>query len=231
MSFVRMLQSFGRTLSADRALPHGFAAAAQFERLYERREDPWDVRHSPFAQARYLAVLRTLAAFTPCGSILDVGCGEGTFTEYLTGLGREVVGIDVSATAIARATRDVTRAEFHHVSLEDFEPGHTFDVVLAIEVLYYAASISSALDKLRRLGKSVVISYTHRDRIRLEPELTRYAASTDRIFHSYFDTKRFGFVIATLASDEAASVRSNFRAHRIVHEFGGSVVPTTLPSA
>ena len=54
MSIVRVIQSFVHTLSADRELPHGFAPPAAFERLYRVREDPWDVRHSPFAQARYL---------------------------------------------------------------------------------------------------------------------------------------------------------------------------------
>lgn len=199
MSIVRVIQSFIHTLRADRELPHGFAPAAAFERLYQGREDPWDVRHSPFAQARYLEVLRTLVSFAPCRSILDVGCGEGTFTQYLTGLASEVVGIDISPTAIARARRGVPRAQFHEVSLEAFEPTVPFDVVVAIEVLYYAGSTTAALDKLRRLAKHVVISYTHRDRARLEPELEHYAVACDRTFHSYFDTKRFGFVIATVS--------------------------------
>ena len=199
MSGVRVIQSFLRTLRADRELPHGFAPADAFERLYQGREDPWDVQHSPFAQARYLEILRTLVSFAPCRSILDVGCGEGTFTHYLTGLASEVVGIDISPTALTRARRRVPRAHFHQVSLETFEPTAPFDVVVAIEVLYYAASLSAALDKLQRLATHVVISYTHRDRARLEPELDRYAGSSGRTFHSYFDTKRFGFVIATLS--------------------------------
>ena len=205
---IRMIQSFVHTLSADRELPHGFAPAAAFERLYQRREDPWDVRHSLFTRDRYLEVLRTLASFAPCRSMLDVGCGEGTFTQYLTGFAGDVVGIDISPTAIARARRRVPRARFHEVSLETFEPTVPCDVVVAIEMLYYAPSVTAALDKLRRLATHVVISYTHGDRARLEPELDRYAVGIDRTFHSYFDTKRFGFVIATLPGAPQSTVAS-----------------------
>ncbi|MBY0493841.1 MAG: class I SAM-dependent methyltransferase [Cyanobacteria bacterium] len=199
-----MIQSFVQTLSADRELPHGFAPADAFEQLYRRREDPWDVRHSPFTRDRYLEVMRTLTAFAPCRSMLDVGCGEGTFTQYLTGFAGDVVGIDISATAIARARRGVPRARFHETSLEAFEPAVPFDVVVAIEMLYYAPSVTAALDKLRRLATHVVISYTHRDRARLDPELDRYSVPIARTFHPYFGTKRFGFVIATLPGAPAA---------------------------
>lgn len=201
MSSLRVLASFLKTIRADRAL----AAATDrdsvaFEQLYRGREDPWGLRASPFTQYRYLALLERIAAFTPCQSLLDVGCGEGLFTRYLSGVAANVVGIDLSATAIERATRNVPRAQFCCVALQDFTPDRRFDVVVAAEMLYYADDIERALDALRDLGDIVLVSYARARASQIEAKL-RYAghpiAST---FHSFFQSDTHGFTIASFGT-------------------------------
>ena len=60
--------------------------------------DPWLERWLPLVAGR---------------RVLELGCGAGRDTEVLAAAGIEVVGIDASAPAIAKARNRVPRAEFH----------------------------------------------------------------------------------------------------------------------
>ena len=191
------VRAFARPLRADRIVPPlpGTPPEA-FERLYAGGPDPWGVLLSPFAQQRYLALVEAVGHRSPCGSILDVGCGEGALTRYLVGHAREVVGLDVSRTAVDRAGQLVPKATFRCSTLEAFSTHETFDLVLAVEVLYYVASVPAALDKLFALGRTVIVSYTNRERARLEPHLDRFFPPEQRVFHPFFGLKQYGFTIA-----------------------------------
>ncbi len=77
--------------------------------------------------------------------ILDAGCGTGVGTEYLVHLNpaAEVVGIDLSAGAIAVATErcqrsGADRVTFHNLSIYDVEqiPGE-FDLINCVGVLHH----------------------------------------------------------------------------------------------
>lgn len=77
--------------------------------------------------------------------ILDAGCGTGVGTEYLVHLNpnAQVVGIDLSAAALAVARERCQRSgahrvEFHHLSLYDVEqlPGK-FDLINCVGVLHH----------------------------------------------------------------------------------------------
>jgi 2-polyprenyl-3-methyl-5-hydroxy-6-metoxy-1,4-benzoquinol methylase len=188
-----------RPLVTDRALPPvpGTSADA-FESLYARRPDPWGVLESPLAQQRHLALVETVGRHSPCTSILDVGCGEGALTRYLVGCATEVAGIDASRTAIRRARRLVPRATFHCCTLEAFSSDRLFDVVLAVEVLYYVQAVDVAIERLLALGRSVIVSYTNRERHRLEPYLEPYCPAEQRAFYPFFRLTGFGFTVARL---------------------------------
>jgi len=77
--------------------------------------------------------------------ILDAGCGTGVGTEYLVHLNAnaQVVGIDLSAAALAVARErcrrsGAVRVEFHHLSLYDCSqlPGE-FDLINCVGVLHH----------------------------------------------------------------------------------------------
>jgi 23S rRNA (guanine745-N1)-methyltransferase len=53
------------------------------------------------------------------GAVLDVGCGEGSFTAALTGVDREVVGVDISRPAVRLAARLVPEATFAVATVQE----------------------------------------------------------------------------------------------------------------
>ena len=148
-------------------------------------------------------LVHEIGRLSPCASILDVGCGEGSLTQYVTGFARETVGIDVSGVAIERARRAVPRGTFHRVRLEDFEPERRFSVVLAVEVLYYVRSVADALRRLMSFGDHVLVSYTSRERDRIEPYVEPYGDTRSRRFYPFFESTKFGFTVAHLRADRA----------------------------
>jgi SAM-dependent methyltransferase len=203
MTILNTLGALSRPLVTDRILPPKPGAPPEaFEALYARRPDPWGVLTSPLAQQRYLTMVEAVSAFSPCRSILDVGCGEGALTRYLVGCATNIAGIDASQTAIARARQLVPRASFQCATLDSYVADQIFDVVLAVEMLYYVPSVPVAIEKLLTLGRALIISYTSRERRRLEPYLDAYCGPDQRVFHSFFGLARFGFTVAIVRASE-----------------------------
>ncbi len=172
-----------------------------FERLYARTRDPWGQRTSANGRRRYTRLLEVIESHAPA-SILDVGCGEGDFTRRLVAPGREVVGIDVSETAIGRA-RQVSGVTYACCPLEAFAPRRVFDLVIAVEMLYYMPLIEEALSRLRALGRNVIITYSSRARARIEPYLATHEAGAHSVFVSFPPFRRRGFTVVTLAGATA----------------------------
>ncbi|MBJ7329746.1 MAG: class I SAM-dependent methyltransferase [Solirubrobacteraceae bacterium] len=89
-------------------------------------------------------------------AVLDVGCGEGWFSEALREAGAEPIAVDVAAEALRRAERRVaglsTRLWRHDepLPLDD----NTVDVVWAGEVIEHVADVAPWLSELRRVLKS-----------------------------------------------------------------------------
>ncbi len=82
---------------------------------------------------------------TNCVRILDAGCGTGVGTEYLVHLNpeAEVIGMDLSAGALAVATErcqrsGADRVSFHNLSIYDVDqiPGE-FDLINCVGVLHH----------------------------------------------------------------------------------------------
>ncbi|MDM4142662.1 MULTISPECIES: class I SAM-dependent methyltransferase [Mycobacterium] len=104
--------------------------AVQFwEERYRSAERVWSGRVNPR--------LAEVAADLPVGRALDLGCGEGADALWLAERGWQVVAVDVSATALRRATeaasaRNVlTRIDFQRHDLNESFPDGTFDLVSA----------------------------------------------------------------------------------------------------
>ncbi|GAA1152781.1 class I SAM-dependent methyltransferase [Nesterenkonia lutea] len=81
-------------------------------------KDFWENRYAGAERVwsgRVNATLSSLVADLPAGRSLDLGCGEGGDVLWLAGRGWEALGVDISATAVARARS--------HAEVEDFAPG------------------------------------------------------------------------------------------------------------
>lgn len=94
-------------------------------------------------------------------SVLEVGCGEGYMLAALAdaGLGAELVGVELSATAVADArARLGTRARIEQGDARELgTDGRRFDVVLMLEVLEHLEDPAAMLPVLARLCRHAVV--------------------------------------------------------------------------
>ncbi|HTZ61037.1 MAG TPA: class I SAM-dependent methyltransferase [Thermoplasmata archaeon] len=108
-----------------------FDAWEQWYRRRDYRRMPW---YSP-QPSPWLVEATRAGHFRPGGSILDVGCGTGTNVLWLAQQGFRPVGVDVSPTAIAIATRRAGRqrakADFRVAGVDRLPfGGGSFDAAL-----------------------------------------------------------------------------------------------------
>ena len=104
------------------------------------QRDDWDRRYSSVENLWAVKPNRFLVgevADLPPGGALDLACGEGQNAIWLASLGWDVVGVDFSEAAIAkaraRAERDGVQIEFVCTDLLEYEPAAgTFDLVLLL---------------------------------------------------------------------------------------------------
>ena len=104
--------------------------ARQFwEDRYRSAERVWSGRVNPR--------LAEAASELPAGRALDLGCGEGADALWLAERGWQVVGVDVSATALQRATEAAAERNllenisFQRHDLNESFPDGMFDLVSA----------------------------------------------------------------------------------------------------
>lgn len=144
-----------------------------------RVADPWHMA-SAKEQFRFAATNKILREqFGDIDTLLELGCGEGHQTEHLAQLARQVTGLDISATAIARAQARVPGATFETglVTDERWAASH-FDVVVACEVLYYIKDLAATLARLNALAtRGWLITYFDGAERVLADDLARFAAT------------------------------------------------------
>ena len=99
-----------------------------FDKVYEGIPD-WDIGRPQreFVRLEEAGEIR--------GSVLDAGCGTGEIALFLASRGHEVLGIDSSSVAIAKAKEKAGRRELDiefrvHDALELWRLGRQFDTVI-----------------------------------------------------------------------------------------------------
>ena len=120
------------------------AAGAEARRFFDdlwSDSDPWELEGSEFEQRRFARQLALLEG-RRYGRALEIGCGGGAFTRLLAPLCAELVAIDVSEEAIARARSSSdagTGIEYRvaNVMELDLEREGTWDLVVLTETAYY----------------------------------------------------------------------------------------------
>jgi len=109
-----------------------------------------------------MASINDLIAYLEIGEadkILDLGCGAGGISEYLSDVtGAHVTGLDYAATAIetaaSRTNGKQNRLAFVQGDMNSLDfPDHSFDEVISIDTIYWVADIDQALASMRRLIK------------------------------------------------------------------------------
>ncbi|HEU4974643.1 MAG TPA: methyltransferase domain-containing protein [Baekduia sp.] len=102
-------------------------------------------------------IARLLLGLTPGDGVLDVACGPGNFTREFAGIvgpAGLAVGIDASATMLARAVRDTPEAQVAYVrgdaiALPFLDAG--FDAVCCFAALHLFDDHDAALDHMTRV--------------------------------------------------------------------------------
>ena len=107
----------------------------------------------------------------PGDRVLDLGCGEGTFTALLAEGGAQVVGVDIAEAALERARRRHPGLEFRLAPVEGplpLEDG-SIDVVWCSEVIEHVADTARFLSEARRVLRrdgTLVLTTPHLGRAR-----------------------------------------------------------------
>ncbi len=86
-------------------------------------------------------------------SILDVGCGDGTLAQYLRTDENNILGIDVSHSAIQKANENNTysNVSFFQTSFEDFQPNNEkYDAIVFVASIHHMDMVN-AIDKAKKL--------------------------------------------------------------------------------
>ncbi len=99
-------------------------------------------------------------------SILDVGCGEGAISDFLTPIQKQkYVGVDISKEAIATAKKRRNKLQFIHSIAHQYQPNSKFDVIIFSEMLYYvdAFKILTQYEAYLTTNGTVIISMYYTD--------------------------------------------------------------------
>jgi SAM-dependent methyltransferase len=90
-------------------------------------------------------------------TVLDLGCGPGTFAAGAVARGARVVGIDGDRSAVLAATAAVPGADFLVGDAHDPPPG-PFDLVAAVQLLQHVANPLAVLRAAARVGSAVAVT-------------------------------------------------------------------------
>lgn len=85
------------------------------------------------------ALLKVALNHLPPGAkVLDVGCGSGVFTAFFADLGFDVVGVDISQTAVRYAKQRYPAIRFEVASIEDGFLSMTKNLMLSGVLRYWS---------------------------------------------------------------------------------------------
>jgi trans-aconitate methyltransferase len=151
-----MHRTFFRTLSLLSPEGQGRILRRYFDWRH-RVPDPWRLATDSYEQQKYLSTLAHLPV-RPYRRIIEVGCSEGVFTNTLakTYPDAEIVGVDVSERALARARQRVAgngRVRFIRADILTHRPELRFDLVFCSETLYYLGRHERLRRACARLGE------------------------------------------------------------------------------
>jgi SAM-dependent methyltransferase len=90
----------------------------------------------------------------PGATVLELGCGPGTYVRYLVGFGHRVVGVDYSLSTLSRAVEADAGAGGRYLAADGYQlpfAAAAFDLVICIGVLQAVAGPERLLDEMARV--------------------------------------------------------------------------------
>ena len=133
---------------------------ADLDRLYAI-VDPWQLSSSR-ERERFEKTNDLIRSIIPdCGTLLELGCGEGFQTGELMKVTRQLSGIDVSPRAVARAVKFHPTATLRVGQAEEVDTvfsGCHYDLATAFEVLYYSQDVPRVLAALQAIADRILVT-------------------------------------------------------------------------
>ena len=117
----------------------------EFEEMYKDFDDPWEqTTREKWASEKAVALnlIRKLNA----KKVIELGCGLGHYTNKIHNFGVDVIGVDISKTAIEKARANYPNCKFVVGDILDFSIYKEYrpDVIVMAEITWY---ILDKLDK------------------------------------------------------------------------------------
>jgi SAM-dependent methyltransferase len=106
-----------------------------------------------FKRGAALKSTQPLVDALPRGSrVLDLGCGEGFIAGYLSSLGYDVEGVDLSPTLVEQARKSYPDIRFGAMDAVDIDQlGSTYHAIFSHTVLHSVSDIATVFTKARDL--------------------------------------------------------------------------------
>lgn len=131
--------------------------------------------------------------------VLDLGCGPGQFSRYLTDKDFQVEAIDTSVEMLAIAKAKVAGVTFKKMDMRELEfADESFDGILAAYSIIHIPSseLPGVLDEIKRVlkpgGKAMfIVQHGEADQVMDEP-----LAENEKIFMNFFTIERLNGLFA-----------------------------------
>lgn len=127
----------------------------EFERMYQEFENPWcqaDPGYVKKSISRQV-VVNYIKAFN-IESLVEVGCGLGKTSDFIVASTNvNLLGIDVSETAVQKARRNYTSLNFEVGDVREIEKFFSFDCLFFSEITWYLLEdrlLDIAFEKMSR---------------------------------------------------------------------------------
>ena len=119
-------------------------------------EKYWNVRNKPGHRPRYNIFS---AWISDNSSVLDVGCGDGTFLNFLKGQNRGIIltGVDISEQALSISKERGFETFQADVSCPLPFKDKTFDYCVCSEVLEHIQNSEDLLKEMRRISRKGIL--------------------------------------------------------------------------
>jgi ubiquinone/menaquinone biosynthesis C-methylase UbiE len=160
-------------------------------------------RRADRLEKRLLRML--LGRFPDAHEVLEVGCGTGHFTRWMTSRGLRAIGVDISAAMLAEARRlktgDCVRGDALGLPFKS----KSFDLVVMIATLEFTPEPVEALSEAFRVARGGVILGAFNDHSRLGQQLKAKGGVTWDSAH-FFTVKELTRAVRRALGDRPAEV-------------------------
>lgn len=131
--------------AARHSTPTATTGGEAFDDLYAHEDDPWGFTAS-FHERRKRELVLSMLRRERYGRVLEVGCADGALTAALAPRSDALIGVDVSAAALAHArARGLPGCTFIHGAAPgalSTTPRGAFDLVVLSEVGYFLTPLA-----------------------------------------------------------------------------------------